>query len=64
MRAGGDRGERAAALQTALEDLLHQVRLCEWEWRLDDRIQLAIQLATQADRRGRARRARRNPEGG
>ncbi len=61
MRAGGDRGERAAALQTALEDLLHQVRLCEGEWRLDDRIQLGIRLAIQADRRGKARRARGKP---
>lgn len=33
-------------LQTQLEALLHQVWLCEAEWRLDDRIDVALR-ATQ-----------------
>ena len=34
--------ESPADLQTQLEALLHQVWLCEAEWRLDNRIELAL----------------------
>ena len=39
-----DASERAAALQTALEDLLHHLRVMELEWRFDDRIRLAARI--------------------
>jgi len=46
MRRRPNAGERPAAsppdLTSQLESLLHQVWLCEAEWKLDDRIDLAL----------------------
>jgi hypothetical protein len=42
---GEDRPEIAAAnVQVAFEDLISQVRECEREWVLDDRLDLAVRL--------------------
>jgi hypothetical protein len=45
MREDEATSEQTTDLWTQLEDLLQTVRLAEANWRLDDRIDLAVRLA-------------------
>jgi hypothetical protein len=44
MKGGDAQNEEATDLWTQLEDILHTVRLAEADWRLNDRIDLAVRV--------------------
>jgi hypothetical protein len=54
MRENEDTSEQTTDLWTQLEDLLRTVRLAEANWRLDDRIDLAVRLAGSQEKRSAA----------
>jgi hypothetical protein len=51
MRENEATSEQTTDLWTQLEDLLQTVRLAEANWRLDDRIDLAVSIAGSQHRR-------------
>jgi hypothetical protein len=54
MRGDEASSEQTNDLWTQLEDLLQTVRLAEANWRLDDRIDLAVRLARSREKRSAA----------
>jgi hypothetical protein len=54
MREDEATSEQTTDLWTQLEDLLQAVRLAEANWRLDDRIDLAVRLAASRENRSKA----------
>ncbi|HEY4867107.1 MAG TPA: hypothetical protein VIK45_16525 [Candidatus Dormibacteraeota bacterium] len=54
MREDEATSEETTDLWTQLEDLLQAVRLAEANWRLDDRIDLAVRLAGSRENRSKA----------
>jgi hypothetical protein len=55
MREDKTTSEQPTDLWTQLEDLLQTVRAAEANWRLDDRIDLAVRLARSREKRSAAR---------